>query len=296
MDLRDLEVFVQIATAGGFNRAAESLFVAQSALSRRVAKLEHEIGTKLFTRSKRGARLTPAGQVLIDQAQDLLNQFERVRSEMLSEAKEPRGTLAIGLPPSLMSQSTKFLQAYRNRFPLVQVRAWMATTVSLRSMLLEGKLDIAICAANETNALVEEIHLFDDPLCLIVPSELDLQTPVRWDAIAEMSMMLPSRPNSVRTLVEAAALKHQVRLDIALDANDVSLLIELASHGVGSTVLPMSAASLVQSERVSIAPLPDLSLRWVAVRMKERASSIAAMRAVEMIKATIGTKDPAHPD
>jgi LysR family nitrogen assimilation transcriptional regulator len=288
MDLRDLEVFVEVATSGGFNRASVQLHTAQSALSRRVANLEHQIGTPLLLRSKRGVRTTPAGSILLERARGLLRQFEQVRSEMLSEAGVPRGILSIGIPPSLLTNASRMLATVKSRFPLVIVRAWVATTVDLRAMLVAGKLDLAIYASLEADPLVQTKPLFDDHVCLICPRDSGLSGPVNWKQIVALSLMLPGRPNTVRMLVEAAAAARGLKLNVTLEANDVSLLLDLASNGVGSTILPRSATSGVDLRRVSLFPIAGLRLRWVVAILKERSLSVASVRTVEVIRELIG--------
>jgi LysR family nitrogen assimilation transcriptional regulator len=290
VDLRDLEVFVEVARLGGFNRASAQLHTAQSALSRRVANLEHQMGTPLLVRSKRGVRTTPAGAILLERAQGLLQQFEQVKSEMLSEAGVPRGILSIGIPPSLLTNASRMLAIVKSRFPLVFVRAWVATTVDLRSMLVAGKLDVAIYASLEADPVVKSQRLFDDHVCLICPRDAHLPGKADWEQIAALPLMLPGRPNTVRLLVEAAAAKRGLRLNVILEANDVSLLLELASSGAGSTILPQSAANGADLRRVSLISIPDLRLRWVVATLKERSLSVASLRTVEVIRELIDSR------
>jgi LysR family transcriptional regulator, nitrogen assimilation regulatory protein len=284
VDLRDLEVFVRIARAGGFNRASERMFIAQSALSRRIAKLEHEVGTSLFMRSKRGVDLTPSGLALLERAEELLEHFDRVEAEVLSEATVPRGKLAIGLSPSLLACNIRFLQSYRSKYPLVQVHTHMGTTITIRTMLLEAKLDIGIVAATEQNTQVEEIPLFEDPLCLFVPSDHVTSKNFDWPMLSNLRLMLPAKPNAVRVLMESAALAHQLHLNVSLEANDVHLLMALTEAGDGSTVLPASAASLLRSDHTLIMPIPGLALRWAIATLRHKTISTAAREAIALAK------------
>jgi len=286
-EMRDLEVFVEVARLGGFNRASAQLHTAQSALSRRVANLEHQVGTPLLTRSKRGVRTTPAGALLLDRAQSLLRHFEQVRSDMLSEAGVPRGALSIGIPPSLLGSSSHMLAAVKSRFPLVFMRAWVATTVDLRRMLVEGKLDVAIYGSLESDPLVKTHRLFDDQLCLVCPRSAGMSSKASWEEIAKLPLMLPGRPNTVRQLVETVAAKRALTLNVVLEANDVSLLLALVLRGVGSTILPRSAAYELDPKRLTLITLPDLRLRWVVATLRERSLSVASMRIVEVIQELI---------
>ncbi|WP_139291852.1 LysR family transcriptional regulator, partial [Pseudomonas aeruginosa] len=79
ISLRQLHYFVEIVESGGFSRAAERLFVAQSALSRQVRELEDSIGTPLLRRGPRQVELTPAGRAFLPRAQRLLGDLEAAR-------------------------------------------------------------------------------------------------------------------------------------------------------------------------------------------------------------------------
>ena len=91
MDIRQLGYFVQIATLGGFNRAATRLYIAQSALSRQVKLLEEELGVELFIRKPLGIELTAAGKLLLDRSAALLQHFKQVQEEVIAESGVVRG-------------------------------------------------------------------------------------------------------------------------------------------------------------------------------------------------------------
>ena len=72
MELRQLRYFVAVADTLNFSRAAESLYVSQSALSKQISELEQELGVALFDRDRRSVALTSAGQLLLPEAKDIL--------------------------------------------------------------------------------------------------------------------------------------------------------------------------------------------------------------------------------
>jgi LysR family nitrogen assimilation transcriptional regulator len=279
-----LEIFVEVAQLGGFNRAAAQLHIAQSALSRRVANLEHEIGVDLLIRSKRGVKLTPAGSILLEKARTLLKDFNQVKTEILSEAGEPRGAIAIGFPPSLLTEAADLLSGLRERFPTLFLQSWVATTVQLNSMLLEGKLDMAIFAAIESDPMLETYPLFADGLYLYGKSDSITQPRITWAQIAELPLLLPSQPNSVRRILDAASAKRGRRMNISMEVNDVSLVLKLVANGAGYTILPCSALRTVDAALYSYAEVPGARIEWVAACLRERPYSSAITRIFEMLK------------
>src|SRR6201992_3777370 len=101
MDLRQIRYFVAVAERGGFGSAASALNVAQSALSRHVKELEHELGGALLERGSRGVAVTESGKVLLARGRWLLGAVDDVKAEVRTENREHSGTVRLGAPASL---------------------------------------------------------------------------------------------------------------------------------------------------------------------------------------------------
>ena len=90
MDLRQLRYFIAVAERGGFAAAASTLNIAQSALSRHVKELEHELGGRLLERGARGVSVTESGKVLLARSRWLLGTIDDIKAEVRTENREPR--------------------------------------------------------------------------------------------------------------------------------------------------------------------------------------------------------------
>ena len=101
MDLRQFRYFSQVARRENFRKASEDLRVAQSALTRQIQILEHELGFLLFDRIKRGVRLTAAGQRLLERSQHILGEVDRLKETLQIEAHVPSGPASLAAPPSI---------------------------------------------------------------------------------------------------------------------------------------------------------------------------------------------------
>ncbi len=101
MDLRQFRYFIQAARRQNFRKASDDLRVAQSALTRQVQHLEHELGFLLFDRVKRGVRLTAAGQRLLERSQHILEEVDRLKETLQIEAHVPSGPASLAAPPSI---------------------------------------------------------------------------------------------------------------------------------------------------------------------------------------------------
>lgn len=276
MDLRQLTYFLQVANHGGFNRAASHLHVAQSALSRQVTLLEAELNTPLFIRGSGGVDLTAAGKILQSRAEAILAYVRVARDEVMAEAHEVRGELALGMPPSLDGVMTvPVLNEMRRRHPAVVVKTWVALSIELRDRVLDGTLDMAVIGVVEPEPILASAPLFDDAMYLIGPAGSDLPEVADWDAVARLPLILTSPPNSVRMLVERAAVRAGHRLNTVMEVNYVPVLMALVAQGAGCTLLPKSALSTLSALAYTAAPLRDLAYQWVVVHSKERELSAA---------------------
>src|SRR6201987_756968 len=101
MDLRQLRYFVAVAERGGFGAAASALNVGQSAPSRHIQQLEHELGGALFERGACGVSVTESGKVLLARGRWLLGAVDDLKAEVRTENREPSGTVRLGAPSSL---------------------------------------------------------------------------------------------------------------------------------------------------------------------------------------------------
>src|SRR6202161_755496 len=108
MELRQLEYFVAVAAELNFSRTAQRIHVVQSALSASVGRLEKELGTKLFDRSKRQIALTAAGEVFLGHAREVIHAVQQARSSVDDYRDQLTGTVTLG---TLMSWGTLDLPA-----------------------------------------------------------------------------------------------------------------------------------------------------------------------------------------
>src|SRR6476620_4612459 len=101
VELQQMRYVVAVAETNSFTRAAKRCLVVQSALSHQIARLEKELGARLFDRTSRQVRLTAAGEVFLPEARQALDAAERARAEVAATAGEVRGRLAVGAIPTV---------------------------------------------------------------------------------------------------------------------------------------------------------------------------------------------------
>lgn len=135
---------VAVAETSNFTRAAERCMVVQSALSHQIARLERELGAKLFERTSRRVLLTPAGEAFLPAARQALDAAERARAEVAAAAGEIRGRLAIGAIPTVTAVDLPLvLRRFHQRHREVRISLRSGASEEFVERVRQGTLDVA---------------------------------------------------------------------------------------------------------------------------------------------------------
>jgi len=174
MDFRQLSYFIALADEGNFHRAAERVGLTQSALTQSIAKLEEQVGVRLFTRARSGSTLTEHGQRLYEHAQVILAQVRAAQAELAVRSGRGRTELLLGVVPSLADD---LLLELLDRITSVErghaikiVKDWSS---DLAPMLERGEIDLAFLSDHLMPDPLPEIHrhpLFYDRVQVVVGS------------------------------------------------------------------------------------------------------------------------------
>lgn len=145
MNLRQLNFFLEVAEAGGFTKAAESLNIAQSALSIAIKKLEDELEVKLFVRRDRKVSLTAEGESLALNAKEIFRGVAKARQEIADLRGLLRGEVRVGLTPMLSSfYFPKIISAFKQRYPALQISIEGDSAWNIQRKIESGDIDMGI--------------------------------------------------------------------------------------------------------------------------------------------------------
>ncbi|MDD4999514.1 LysR substrate-binding domain-containing protein [Rhodoferax sp.] len=247
MDLKQLEYFVRVAELGSFTRAAVALDIAQPALSRQVRLLEVELRQTLLTRNGRGALPTEAGKLLLAHGRGILHQVERAREELGRVRGSLAGRVVVGLPTSLARVLTVPLtRTFRAELPDATISITEGLSAALQDALLAGRLDIALLYNAQPSTELDISVLHEEDLVLVQhrPAVAPQDLPTGSITLAEVTklpLVIPSRPNAFRMQLENEAANIGKRLNIALEIDGVSAILDLVAEGVGCAVLSRNA-------------------------------------------------------
>ena len=172
MDLKQIEYIVKIDDEHSITRAAEKLFVTQSALNQQLLRLEKELGAPLFHRSKVDMRPTEIGQVYLDNAREILRIKQRTYNLINDMTDAKKGRLSIGFTPGRGSEMfTHVYPSFHHAYPNVIVEPHELSVHRQQQMISQGNLDIGFQTLSERQRTDSEyIKLGEEEIFLLVPS------------------------------------------------------------------------------------------------------------------------------
>lgn len=302
MDLKQLEYFVRVAELGSFTRAAQALDVAQPALSRQIRLLEVELRQTLLTRNGRGALPTDAGKLLLDHGRGILHQVARAREELGRVRGALAGRVAIGLPPSLARMLTVPLtRAFRAQLPEASLSITEGLSANMQEWLVTGRLDIAVLYNAQPSPDIDVVPLQEEELLLVQarPSGLaQAEEPpavVSLLEVADLPLVIPSRPNAVRMQVESEMANLGVRPRVVLEIDGVAAILDLVADGAGAAILSRNAvASSIKPSAYRLRSLqPTLRSRLSLATSSARPATLTQLTTLELIQKTLHDSQPA---
>ena len=247
MDLRRLRLFVAVAEHGGFTAAATAVHVAQPAVSLAVRELEQELGAALFTRSRAGARLTPAGDALLGPARQAIRDVEHAAEAVAAVTGLVRGHLDLACLPTLAADPVADLVGrFRREHPGVAVRLGAPLVGDERAdAVRSGAAEVGITEQGPANAGLEEVAIGEQELFAVSPPTRPRsaeRTALRLERLGGVPLVLGPAGSSLRDTVDQALAGVGVRPEIGVETAQRDALIPLVIAGAGTTFLPDTLA------------------------------------------------------
>jgi DNA-binding transcriptional LysR family regulator len=252
METSLLLAFLEVARRGSITAAADALRYTQSAVSRKIAALEDEVGAPLFQRlPRRGVRLTDAGSALLPHAEAVLGRLDAARREVAALAELGAGQLRVGAFPTANAELVpRALSAFRAQHPKVSPLLVEGTSPRQLDRLDRGDLHLAVVSSDVrlplTARRAELTHLLDEPMLVALPRAHRLATrrALRLSELAAESWIAGDETvqDPLRTL--APDLAQRGRIEFV--AREWTAKQGLVAAGFGLTLVPALAAGTVR--------------------------------------------------
>ncbi len=170
MDFRQLESLVEILEKGSISGAAASLGISQPAVSKHIARLEKEIGIKIFVRGQKCSKLTVEGEILYNFAKKVVSSLNDIKREVSNASAEVAGTVTISassIPGDFVLPS--MLVEFRKEYPSIDVEVYISDSREAIEKLVTKEVDLAVTGFSRNTSGLESYPLCEDELVLIVP-------------------------------------------------------------------------------------------------------------------------------
>jgi LysR family hydrogen peroxide-inducible transcriptional activator len=244
MEIHQLRYFCAVARHGTFTRASEVEHVAQPSLSQQILKLEAELGSRLFDRLPRSAKLTVFGKAFLPKAERILRELEEAKTELLEMAGEEKGDVVVGVIPTIAAYLLpRILTSFVRRYPSVTVKVIEEITPLLLERLHQGTIDMAIVALPIPGSELSNLELFEEQFYAVLPEKhrCARQPEIRLSDLNNEPFLLLKEGHCFRDSVIAACRHSKVKPTVAFESGQFATILAMVSAGMGVSAVPAMA-------------------------------------------------------
>jgi len=242
-----LRLFVAVCEEGNIARAAEREAIVASAVSKRIAAIEAEIGAPLLVRSRRGIAPTAAGQALLRQARDVLGAMARMHAELSEFASGVQGNVRVLASTSVLAETLPDdIGAFLKRYPGVRISLDERVSPDIVRSVREGSAELGVLWDQADLSGLQQRRYRSDHLCVAVPRghALAQRQQLRFEETLDQVSVGVAPGGTMDTMLrrEAAMLGRTMVHRIQVSSLDAACRIVAA--GLGLAILPREAALL----------------------------------------------------
>lgn len=290
LDVHGLQAFARIAELGTFHKAAQALFLSQSALSRRISKLEADLGVRLLDRTTRRVRLTAVGRDFLPQARRLIEELETSIAGLRDMAKLGSGQVALAcVPTAAIHVLPPVIRDYSAKHPDNRIRILDVHANEVLQAVLGGEAEFGLTLSGADTPELETEALFDDPFVLACHRDhaLAKKKTVKWADLEQHRVITVGRLSGNRALLDFGLPGNlpQQRWTYEVQ-HSFSTGLGLVEAGIGVIAVPMLALAGRKDSRLVSRPLmePKLTRTLAVIRRRGVTLSPAAQEFLAMLK------------
>jgi DNA-binding transcriptional LysR family regulator len=254
MDMTQLEYIIQISDENNITKAADKLFITQSALNQQLIRLEKELGTQLFVRSRSNWHLTQAGQIYVENAKKIVQIKKDTYNQMNDLIDIKKGKLTIGLTPE---RGTEMFAAiypiFYKKFPHIKVEPIEMSVKQQQYEISHGHLDIGFLTLQDFQKTNDDyIHICSEEIILGVPGDHPLAqlggkigTPlpsVSMKDFEEDAFAIMQKGSTLREIYDRLLRDEGCQPPILLETRSCHNLHKMVVEGICCSVFPISYA------------------------------------------------------
>jgi DNA-binding transcriptional LysR family regulator len=295
MEIRQLQYFVQVARLNSFSRAAESLFITQPTISKMIRNLEQELGADLFYREGKTIRLTDAGEILLAKAQNIVESFVSLSSELDGLRNLQRGHIRIGLPPMVgASFFPAVIGEFHRRYPDVTIRLHEDGAKKVEDDVENGLLDIGAIVLPVNTAKFHCFTFVEEKLELLVPvgHRLASADSVKLKELESEEFVLFREDFALHDRIITECVKAGFQPKVVYESSQWDLISRMVAAGMGIALLPETICRDMDRSRITVIPLTEPVIPWQLgmIWRRDRYLSFAAREWIAFAMTVLGER------
>lgn len=295
MDIRHFQYFLEVARQGSFTKAAASLYITQPTISKMIRNMEEEWGVTLFHRQGKGIELTDAGRIMYQQAQHMVEAFDRVSAELGDLMNLKRGHLRIGLPPMIGSSFFPVvIGQFHRKYPQITIHLIEDGAKKVESDVASGETDIGVAVLPVDEEVFHYYSFVEENLRLLVhPSHrLAQRDKVSLAELAEEPFVLFREDFTLHDRIIRECVKAGFDPKVVYESSQWDLISGMVAANLGIALLPETICAEIDASRVAILPLVQPTIPWQLgmIWRKDRYLSFAAREWIDFTRSLWGEK------
>jgi DNA-binding transcriptional LysR family regulator len=247
VDLRQLEMAIAVADNASFTRASQQLYVAQSAISRKIKLLEEELGEPIFKRVNKKIYITPAGQTLLRYARRIFQDMRNAKLEISEIAHLERGQLRVGagmlactyiLPP--------VLERFKSLHPCIDLEVITAPTDTLLSKLNDNLIELGVLTLPIKHTDLKIVPLITEEMVVVTSPKhpvLSQKAKMKTEELQNYPLILFPKEARTRNVLDQFFRDAGIAPRIVMEAENVALIKPLVKIDLGISIIPFRSVS-----------------------------------------------------
>jgi DNA-binding transcriptional LysR family regulator len=283
VELHHLRCVVAIADHGSFTAAAAALHLTQPSLSYAIARLERELGARLFDRAPGRTRLTAAGKAFLGPARRALAEANGGKAAVEAVTGVLAGELRVATIRTAVVETGQRLADFHRRYPAVQLTVEdPAGDAEVVDLVRSGRCELGIMRESEVPEDLGRTAIGAEELVVLFPADrAPSSTAVTLGDLAAVPLIAPLRGTRIRSAHDALFSQHGIDPTIVAECSHLETFVELVRGGVGAVMTSSTRAATLPREGLAIRPLrPRLATALVAVWRPVATPAVSAFTAM----------------